>query len=627
MAVRVTGIGIEDLAAQAALERQVEEKRRLLARKAARAWRWSARPEQLPPPVWSRVIYLQGGRGSGKTWTGTNLLAELILTSEPGEWAIVAPTFGDCRDIYMEGQESGLIKALGGRVGTGGTLHEVGPHIEAWNRSTGQLRLKNGSVVFSDGGDDGAYRIQGHNLRGCLCGEIGLWQKWKAAWDESIRYAVRLSPAKIVAEGTPKATMAARALVRRLIDDPAVVVRRLRTEDNRANLDPGALAAFLSSKGTSLERQELTGTLIENVEGALWQTQVIDAHRLAAPTSSPGDPFGIFALFERIEPVRVCIGVDPAVTFSDDSDDHGIVAVAKGKDAHHYVLEDLSRRAPVTAWPRVVMEAAERWQVDRVVGEVNNGGDYIEATMRAAGFQGSFETVRATRGKQLRAEPLAAYYHKGLVHHVGTFPDLEAQMTGWVPGETDDSPDRLDALVWACTWLEPRLAGGWERLYLPVDPDQEPEHRGPHRIGWGDVYKSAAQLEQERITRERGEEAAAVARLMAAGAAQQLGTRTGPGRPLQHVPLSPPPGDVPRGDPVPDGEQTGPAPGGTTECEACGRPGPELRRCSCGCDRVQCRPCRIRHGEPEPRSPAATTPQPIAWGQGRTGTWFRRVSP
>lgn len=327
-------------------------------------------------------------------------------------------------------------------------------------------------------------------VHNCLAGEVGLWQKWKAAWDESIRYAVRIAPARIIAEGTPKATMPARELVKRLIDDPAVPVRRLRMIDNAANLDDETVRELLASRGTSLERQELTGDLIENVTGALWTTDVIDSHRVAMPPLTPKDPYGVRRLFEEIQPVRVCIGVDPAVTYSDDSDEHGIVVVAKGHNGHIYVLEDLSKRAPVTQWPHLVMDSSDRWQVDRVIGEVNNGGDYIEATMRAEGFSGGYETVRATRGKQLRAEPLAQFYKKGFVHHVGTLPELEVQMTSWVPGETDKSPDRLDALVWGCAWLEPRLSANWEQLYLPREPaaEDEEDEEPVRRTSWADVY-------------------------------------------------------------------------------------------------------------------------------------------
>lgn len=456
-----------------------------------------ARTAQRPPPLWprlgKRVHLLRGGRGSGKSKSGSWGLAELILSSPPGEYAVVAPTFADARDICMEGSESGLIVALGGRVGEQGRLIEKGPYITAWNRTNGQLRLLNGSVVYTDGADDGAYRIQGHNLRAIWCDEIGLWKKWKAAWDESIRYAVRLAPAKIIATGTPKHSMPGRALMRRLIKgdaytegDGQVHGVQLKTEDNAPNLDPSALASFLASKGTRLERQELEGELLEDVEGALWKSETLDLYRTPDPRpegTTDDDPFGIQALFALINPTRVGIGVDPAVSFGEDSDEHGIIVAAKGADGDIYVFEDLSKRCPVTAWPPIVMDGFDRCQADRIIGEANNGGDYIEATVRAAGFQGGYEKVTASRGKTVRAEPLAQFAAQGHMHIVGYLPELESQLCSWVPGESDDSPDRLDALVWVAAWLHPRLSAGWGSIYTPYTPEEREEQKGQNR-GW-----------------------------------------------------------------------------------------------------------------------------------------------
>src|SRR5262245_49254186 len=120
------------------------------------SWRDTARPEQIRPSGKWRVWYARGGRGGGKTWCAAHNLAEIILASPPGEWGVVAPTFGDARDTCIESVESGLIVALGGRAGPGGVLIEPGPHIERWNRSMGQLYLRNGSIVYIDGADDGA---------------------------------------------------------------------------------------------------------------------------------------------------------------------------------------------------------------------------------------------------------------------------------------------------------------------------------------------------------------------------------------------------------------------------------------------------------------------------------------
>lgn len=255
-----------------------------------KAWKFWARPDQILPPTeeWpGSVAYLRGGRGSGKGFGGSNNFADVIIRSEPGEWAVVAPTFGYTRDTCIESGESGLIKALGGHCSPSGVLLEYGPHIKKWNRSMGHLELVNGSLVYVDGADDGALRIQGKNLRGVWCDEIGLWRSWETAWDESIAFAVRLEPAVIIATGTPKRSMPARILVRRLATDPTVINRSMRTIDNAANLRPERIAELVAKyHGTRLGRQELHGEILEDGGGFLrrqWFTGADDPMASSGP--------------------------------------------------------------------------------------------------------------------------------------------------------------------------------------------------------------------------------------------------------------------------------------------------------------------------------------------------------
>lgn len=416
------------------------------------SWRHVARPEQIWPTDDPRAImYVRGGRGSGKTWSGSNNLADLIRTSEPGEWGVCAPTLGDARDTCIESNVSGLIRALGGRAGPGGVLIETGPHISRWNRSPGELWLKNGGIVYADGADDGALRIQGKNLRGAWCDEIGLWRRWETAWDESIAYAVRLAPARIIATGTPKRTMPARALVKRLIDDPDVINRRLRTVDNAANLHPARLKAFMAKLGTVLGRQELEGDLIDDTTGALWSYANIETDRW---DRGPRMLLG--------ELPRIAVAVDPAVTSNEESDETGIVAGGRTNgicpqcgpvdQPHAFILEDASGRYTPAGMASTTIGVHDRWSGDRIIGEVNNGGDYIEAALRAVDASVPYTAVHASRGKRIRAEPVAALYEQHRVHHVGALPDLEDQLTTWIP-DIGTSPDRLDALVWLLTDL------------------------------------------------------------------------------------------------------------------------------------------------------------------------------
>ena len=446
-----------------------------------------ARSTQRPPEDWGRTIFYRGGRGSGKTKSSSQALAALIVEwwDYPGEWAVIAPTAGDARTVCMESITSGLLVALGASVISGGTITEPGPYIDSYSKTEATLYLRNGGVVYSDGADDGAYRIQGKNLMGAWCDELGLWKKWRAAWDESLRYAVRISPAKIIASGTPKRTMPARVLVKRLLDDDVSLGGRttnvrLRTIDNAANLDADTMAEFMSSRGTALERQELEGELLDEVEGAMCTIAQIDGARIMPV---PAD------VYDFIQPTKVTIAVDPAVTSNEYSDETGIIVAAKGADGHGYVLEDLSGVYEVDRWAQIVIDAHQRWQADRVVAEVNNGGDFIGNALRAAGYRGGYEAVRATRGKMVRAEPTAIAYAQGRVHHVGEFARLEEQLTTWIIGETSESPDRLDAVVWAMTHLGIVVHASWALAYGPKAepaPDAEPER--PKTRGWGAAY-------------------------------------------------------------------------------------------------------------------------------------------
>jgi len=422
------------------------------------AWRSRARPPQIPPADPWRVWYVRGGRGGGKTWTGSHAFAEMLQTSPAGEWAVVAPTYGDARDVCIESQKSGLIKALGGRAGPNGILIEKGPHIVSWNRSMGDLRLANGSVIYADGADDGALRIQGKSLSGAWCDEIGLWRQWATAWDESIRYAVREAPGRIIATGTPKRNMKAAALVRRLLEDDAVPKSQLRTEDNADNLDPAALEEMLAHRGTALGRQELEGELLDEVEGALWTLAMIDRSRRVIAES--------FYLEARV------VAVDPALTNTAESAETGIVVVGRGTDGDGWVLDDRTLRGGPTEWATEVWRVAVEHECEGVVVEDNAGMDLLVETLVATwrnlvatgdfgGFarrvlQPRIHRVHALAGhsKRVRAVPIVGYYEAGRIHHVSGGPDLsklEAQLTGW--DGTGDSPDRLDALVWGLTWL------------------------------------------------------------------------------------------------------------------------------------------------------------------------------
>jgi len=187
--------------------------------------------------------------------------------------------------------------------------------------------------------------------------------------------------------------------------------------------------------GTNLGRQELLGELIDDTPGALWKRAYFE-HRVS-----------------HTDCVRIVVAVDPAVTSGERADDTGIIVAGIGRDGHGYVLEDATCHESPDGWARRVAQAYNHWRADAVVVEVNNGGALVVEVLKAAQANLPIRSVHASRGKHTRAEPIALLYEQGRVHHVGAFPLLEDECCTWTPGA--DSPDRLDALVWAFTELAP----------------------------------------------------------------------------------------------------------------------------------------------------------------------------
>jgi phage terminase large subunit-like protein len=231
-------------------------------------------------------------------------------------------------------------------------------------------------------------------------------------------------------------------LVKRLLADATTHVTKGSTYDNRANLAPAFFAEIVTRyEGTRLGRQELNAELIDDVEGALWNRSTLEANRVTK--------------FEN--PVTIVVGVDPKANAEVESET-GIVAAALCHDGNIYIIDDASINDLPDKWAKQVVSTYNKWRADRVVAEVNQGGDMVVSTLRAVDAHLPITKVHATKGKYTRAEPISALYEQGKVRHVGSFPKLEDQMCTWLPGE--DSPDRLDALVWAVTNLAGRIGQG-----------------------------------------------------------------------------------------------------------------------------------------------------------------------
>jgi predicted phage terminase large subunit-like protein len=385
-------------------------------------WKWWARPNQLPPAGAWRTWLLLAGRGFGKTRTGAEYVQDQVINHGRRRIALVAPTAGDARDVMVEG-ESGIL-AIG--------LPQERPLYEPSKR---RLTWPNGAIATTYSADE-PERLRGPQHDAAWCDEIASW-RYPEAWD-MLMFGLRLGDdPRVVVTTTPKPIK----IIRELLTDPTTVITRGSTYDNRANLAPGFLHQIIRKyEGTRLGRQELNAELLDDVPGALWNRELLEASRWPVHKNVP-------------DLVRIAVAIDPAVSTGEDSDETGIIVAGKDADGHGYVLADQSGRYPPTEWARKAISLYRQHKADRIVAEVNNGGDMVEATIRMVDNNVSYSAVRATRGKVVRAEPVAALYEQGRIHHVGAFPTLEDQMCGFTTDfdrvAAGFSPDRVDALVWA----------------------------------------------------------------------------------------------------------------------------------------------------------------------------------
>lgn len=392
-------------------------------------WPTWARDEQLPPPGdWSTWVFI-GGRGAGKTRAGAEWVRGLALgragfaATALGRIALVGETFADVRDVMVEGV-SGLL-----------AIH---PRAERplWQPSRRRVEWPNGAVaqVFSS---EDPESLRGPQFDAAWADELAKWRHVEASWD-MLQFGLRLGehPRQLVTT-TPRPL----PLVKRLLADPATVVTRAATSANRVNLAQGFIDRIAALYGGSaLGRQELDGELVEDRADALWRRADLDRARVR----------------DVPDLARVVVAVDPPATSGADADACGLVAAGLSADGIAYVLADhtLSGAAP-DIWAARAVALWHRLAADALVVEVNQGGDMVASVIAQVDAAVPVKPVRATRGKYLRAEPVATLYTQGRVRHVGAFPELEDEMTDFGPRglSTGRSPDRLDALVWALTEL------------------------------------------------------------------------------------------------------------------------------------------------------------------------------
>jgi phage terminase large subunit-like protein len=401
-------------------------------------WSLWARPSQRPPQEWvtkqKHTWLILGGRGMGKTRPGAETTIERAKElGFGGQIALIAKDPGDARKVMLEG-DSGILKV---------SPPWFRPH---WEPSKTQLTWPNGCVanIFSSEQPDDLRGPQHH---------FGWWDEPAKAkhpqetWD-MYQFGLRLGddPQSIIT-GTPRPIKT----LKEIIADPDTVVTRGRTSDNESNLAPSFLRyIYRKYKGTRLGRQELDAELLDDTEGALWNLKMIEALRV---TKAP-------------DLIKIVVGVDPQGANKqddekgdDDNAETGIVAVGVDRVGDLFVLADKSGKMSPDEWGTTAVELALELGAEEIIGEVNNGGAMVDFVVRTAAEKirqsrkrresFAFRAVSASRSKRTRAEPISARYEQGRAHHVGAFPELEDQMTTWVPGMK--SPDRMDALVWAAT--------------------------------------------------------------------------------------------------------------------------------------------------------------------------------
>lgn len=383
-------------------------------------WQAWARKEQLAPGGDWLTWLILSGRGWGKTRTGAEWVIGRARKNPRWRIALVARTAADVRDTMVEG-ESGILACS-----PPGFFPEYEP-------SKRRLTWPNGAMATTFTAEE-PDALRGPQHHDAWADELASWKYLEDTWD-NLQFGLRLGERpRVLVTTTPRPVK----VLRELMADPTTHITRGSTYDNAANLAATQLAKYRKKyEGTRLGRQELHGEVLDDVPGALWLRGSLDDLRVK----------------QAPEMVRVVIGIDPAVTSGEESDDTGIVAAGKGVDGHFYVLADRTCHLSPDAWARRALVAYDEFEADRIVPEVNNGGDLVEHTIRTVRKSAPVKAVRASRGKRVRAEPIAALYEQGKVHHVGSLAELEDQMCTFLPEGGEGSPDRVDALVWALTDL------------------------------------------------------------------------------------------------------------------------------------------------------------------------------
>ncbi|WP_417319844.1 DNA-packaging protein [Emcibacter sp.] len=394
-------------------------------------WKFWGRAAQLPPEGDWFCWLVMAGRGFGKTRMGVEWLRSQVEgpsplsapKGTPERIALVADSFLDGVQTMVQG-ESGLMAC---------SPEAFRPHFEV---SKKRLVWPNGiqAFLYSSESPD---QLRGPQHGLAWADEIAKWSHVEETWN-NLLFGLRLghSP-RVMITTTPRNI----PLLRRMVEDDRVHVTRGNTFENKANLPTVFLEEIRQRyENTRIGRQELYGELLTGIEGALWNRDLLEGCRLD----------------DLPELSRIVVAVDPPVTSGPDADQCGIIVAGRDEAGRAFVVRDetVQGLSPLD-WARRAIRAYHEFEADRLVAEVNNGGDLVESLIRQVDPEVSYLPVRASRGKAVRAEPVAALYEQGRVFHQGIFPELEEEMCGFSQAEVrkGKSPDRVDALVWAITDL------------------------------------------------------------------------------------------------------------------------------------------------------------------------------
>jgi phage terminase large subunit-like protein len=396
---------------------------------------------QAPPPGDWTTWLLLGGRGAGKTHAGAAWVRGMALGLAPyteapvRRIALVGQTEHDVREVMIEGV-SGLM-----------ALHRRCERPR-WTPTRRRLEWSNGAVAYAFSAED-PESLRGPQFGAAWADELAKWRHADATFD-MLQFGLRLGdrPRQVITT-TPRPI----PLLKRLMKDKRTVLTHARTQANAFNLSPAFLDAVVARyAGTRLGRQEIDGEIIEDRADALWSRATLEAARV---TQAP--------------PLRrVVVAVDPPASAGKGADACGLVAAGLSEAGLYYVIaDDTASGLSPAGWAANAIALWRRVSADALVVEVNQGGDMVRAVIAEADRTVPVTAVRATRGKWLRAEPIAALYEQGRVKHAGSFPALEDEMCDFgLDGlSSGHSPDRLDALVWALTALShgsrdgPRVRG------------------------------------------------------------------------------------------------------------------------------------------------------------------------